>query len=333
MNNNNNNIGHPSDIPTIGSAINKQLRIPQVDIYRDDKIHAPALILDHSEAYGNSNSVSKPMHQPPPPPPSQMRMLASPPKYQPPPQPQGGILKNLTNNKKRKTIGSVMDSNTHLIHKYPAELQKSSMSLGSDGGPSSAIPIMARNANAIPSSVPTSIGMKNLSPKIPQFQRPPVMAGMPAKPEPQMPSNAALMPTTAVPQTPDETKLPNTFHHMYNSDVLRLPHGQKGDFDMASIKASNLSNSPSNDALSRLPHAQNKHFQALVAELRAIKEANQRLSDDNQELRDLCCFLDDDRQKGRKLAREWQRFGRYTASVMRQEVSAYQVNYFQALNL
>lgn len=59
-------------------------------------------------------------------------------------------------------------------------------------------------------------------------------------------------------------------------------------------------------------------------ELRALKEANQRLSDDNQELRDLCCFLDDDRQKGRKLAREWQRFGRYTASVMRQEVSAYQ---------
>ena len=55
-----------------------------------------------------------------------------------------------------------------------------------------------------------------------------------------------------------------------------------------------------------------------------LKEANQRLSDDSQELRDLCCFLDDDRQKGRKLAREWQRFGRYTASVMRQEVSAYQ---------
>ncbi|RZF39654.1 hypothetical protein LSTR_LSTR001175 [Laodelphax striatellus] len=62
----------------------------------------------------------------------------------------------------------------------------------------------------------------------------------------------------------------------------------------------------------------------LAAELRTMKEANQRLSDDNQELRDLCCFLDDDRQKGRKLAREWQRFGRYTASVMRQEVSAYQ---------
>ena len=51
---------------------------------------------------------------------------------------------------------------------------------------------------------------------------------------------------------------------------------------------------------------------------------HRRLQDESQELRDLCCFLDDDRQKGRKLAREWQRFGRYTASVMRQEVSAYQ---------
>lgn len=64
--------------------------------------------------------------------------------------------------------------------------------------------------------------------------------------------------------------------------------------------------------------------QAMIAELRALKEANARLIDDNQELRDLCCFLDDDRQKGRKLAREWNRFGKYTASVMRSEVQAYQ---------
>lgn len=62
----------------------------------------------------------------------------------------------------------------------------------------------------------------------------------------------------------------------------------------------------------------------MAAEIRSLKETNQHLNDDNQELRDLCCFLDDDRQRGRKLAREWQRFGRYTASVMRQEVSAYQ---------
>lgn len=69
---------------------------------------------------------------------------------------------------------------------------------------------------------------------------------------------------------------------------------------------------------------QSRHMQSLLLDLRALKEQNQHLADDNQELRDLCCFLDDDRQKGRKLAREWQRFGRYTASVMRQEVSAYQ---------
>lgn len=69
---------------------------------------------------------------------------------------------------------------------------------------------------------------------------------------------------------------------------------------------------------------QRRQIQNLLEEIKSLKEANRRLSDDNQELRDLCCFLDDDRQKGRKLAREWQRFGRYTASVMRQEVSAYQ---------
>ena len=56
-------------------------------------------------------------------------------------------------------------------------------------------------------------------------------------------------------------------------------------------------------------------------EIRGLKEVNQRLQDDNQELRDLCCFLDDDRQKSRKLAREWQRFGKYTASVMKSEVN------------
>jgi len=67
-----------------------------------------------------------------------------------------------------------------------------------------------------------------------------------------------------------------------------------------------------------------KKIQEQQNEIRSLKELNARLSEDNQELRDLCCFLDDDRQKGRKLAREWQRFGRYTASVMRQEVSNYQ---------
>lgn len=68
----------------------------------------------------------------------------------------------------------------------------------------------------------------------------------------------------------------------------------------------------------------NRRVQIYNKEMRGLKDINQKLQDDNQELRDLCCFLDDDRQRSRKLAREWQRFGRYTASVMRSEVSAYQ---------
>jgi hypothetical protein len=65
-------------------------------------------------------------------------------------------------------------------------------------------------------------------------------------------------------------------------------------------------------------------LQAQGADMTQMRSTMTRLEEDNAELRDLCCFLDDDRQKGRKLAREWQRFGRYTASVMRQEVAAYQ---------
>ncbi|XP_030627777.1 coiled-coil domain-containing protein 85C-B isoform X2 [Chanos chanos] len=68
----------------------------------------------------------------------------------------------------------------------------------------------------------------------------------------------------------------------------------------------------------------NRRLQVHLHEIRNLKEVNQKLQDDNQELRELCCFLDDDRQKGKKLSREWQRFGRYTASAMWKEVGIYQ---------
>lgn len=48
------------------------------------------------------------------------------------------------------------------------------------------------------------------------------------------------------------------------------------------------------------------------------------LTEENRELRELCCFLDDERQKAKTLSQEWQRFGRYTANVVQQEVAAYQ---------
>lgn len=53
------------------------------------------------------------------------------------------------------------------------------------------------------------------------------------------------------------------------------------------------------------------------------QDINQKLQEDNRELRDLCCFLDDDRQKGKRVSREWQRLGRYSASIMRKEVTLY----------
>lgn len=68
----------------------------------------------------------------------------------------------------------------------------------------------------------------------------------------------------------------------------------------------------------------NRRLQVHLHEIRNLKDINQKLQDDNHELRELCCFLDDDRQKGKKLSREWQRFGRYTASAMWKEVGLYQ---------
>lgn len=98
----------------------------------------------------------------------------------------------------------------------------------------------------------------------------------------------------------------------------RIPSDQMLKFVRKSETESPTSGTPTTQT------ATNAHIQSLVNELRVLKETNARLLDDNQELRDLCCFLDDDRQKGRKLAREWNRFGKYTASVMRSEVQAYQ---------
>ncbi|XP_072130343.1 coiled-coil domain-containing protein 85C-A isoform X2 [Mobula birostris] len=68
----------------------------------------------------------------------------------------------------------------------------------------------------------------------------------------------------------------------------------------------------------------NRRLQLHLQEIRGLKDINQRLQDDNSELRELCCFLDDDRQKGKKLCREWQRFGRFAASLLWREVGTYQ---------
>ncbi|CAI4223991.1 unnamed protein product [Auanema sp. JU1783] len=68
----------------------------------------------------------------------------------------------------------------------------------------------------------------------------------------------------------------------------------------------------------------NRRVQMHINEIRMMKEENKKVAQSNKELRDLCCFLDDDRQKARRLAREWQKFGKYTSHVMRQEIQSYQ---------
>ncbi|XP_051937070.1 coiled-coil domain-containing protein 85A-like isoform X2 [Hippocampus zosterae] len=67
----------------------------------------------------------------------------------------------------------------------------------------------------------------------------------------------------------------------------------------------------------------NRRLQQHLNEIRSLKDVNQKLQEDNQELRDLCCFLDDDRQKGKRVTREWQRLGRYSSGLMRREVAIY----------
>ncbi|XP_069545943.1 coiled-coil domain-containing protein 85A-like [Brachyistius frenatus] len=67
----------------------------------------------------------------------------------------------------------------------------------------------------------------------------------------------------------------------------------------------------------------NRRLQQHLNEIRSLKDVNQKLQEDNQELRDLCCFLDDDRQKGKRVSREWQRLGRYSAGLMRKEMAIY----------
>ncbi|CAM2111000.1 unnamed protein product [Caretta caretta] len=67
----------------------------------------------------------------------------------------------------------------------------------------------------------------------------------------------------------------------------------------------------------------NRRLQLHLGEIRGLKDINQKLQEDNQELRDLCCFLDDDRQKGKKVSREWQRLGRSVYNGMNDSTLSY----------
>uniref|UniRef100_F7FQZ7 Coiled-coil domain containing 85B n=1 Tax=Monodelphis domestica TaxID=13616 RepID=F7FQZ7_MONDO len=71
----------------------------------------------------------------------------------------------------------------------------------------------------------------------------------------------------------------------------------------------------------RLMQEVNRQLQGHLGEIRELKQVNRRLQDENRELRDLCCFLDHERQKGRRVARQWQLFGAHAARAVRDELA------------
>ena len=68
----------------------------------------------------------------------------------------------------------------------------------------------------------------------------------------------------------------------------------------------------------------NKSVESHLEEIRNLNELNENYDHEIQELRDLTCFLDDDRKKYKKMAKEWQKFGRHMLTVVKSEVSDYQ---------
>lgn len=218
----------------------------------------------------------------------------APPRYQPPPQ---------------------VSSGPGILKHYPAPSQ-------SHPPPFVSAPVL-KDGKSYPVQVPNVDGVKPFQPEIGKYYPPPppvangdsskpVYPGPPQYPAPpsviQPPVQRRPNPTVGLPQRLGDDEL------LRLGSVEMLKFVRKAESDTARVASEQ--GQAAREAARRM--------QSYVSEIRMLKEANQRLGDDNQELRDLCCFLDDDRQKGRKLAREWQRFGRYTASVMRQEVSAYQ---------
>lgn len=60
-----------------------------------------------------------------------------------------------------------------------------------------------------------------------------------------------------------------------------------------------------------------------IASLQSLKYQNFRLTSDNNELRDLTVYLDDERNRTRGLAKQWQDFGNHMSTVMKHEVGTY----------
>lgn len=67
----------------------------------------------------------------------------------------------------------------------------------------------------------------------------------------------------------------------------------------------------------------NRMIQMHVMEIRCLQDQNQKLLSENEELCDLCYYLDGSRQKEQRTIEEWQKFGRYTTNLMQNDVKMY----------
>ncbi|KAG8132965.1 hypothetical protein E2320_010801 [Naja naja] len=71
----------------------------------------------------------------------------------------------------------------------------------------------------------------------------------------------------------------------------------------------------------RLIQCMNWQLQEHLRKICKLKAINGWLQVENRELRNVCCFLDEDRLKAKCLARYWQLFGRHTVQVLHNEVA------------
>uniref|UniRef100_A0A670YZB9 Coiled-coil domain containing 85B n=1 Tax=Pseudonaja textilis TaxID=8673 RepID=A0A670YZB9_PSETE len=65
----------------------------------------------------------------------------------------------------------------------------------------------------------------------------------------------------------------------------------------------------------------NRQLQEHLRKIHELKDVNGQLQVENCELRDLCCFLDEDQLKAKCLACHWQIFRHHTAQVLCYEVA------------
>jgi len=66
-----------------------------------------------------------------------------------------------------------------------------------------------------------------------------------------------------------------------------------------------------------------KDINSNLANIQLIRHQMLELKKDNSELRDLCCYLDDERTRAKEIAREWELFGDHISKVLKKEITNY----------